>query len=410
MFADALPRLVIINPWDKRIGPNRYLVELLRQLPALAQNSIVILPAEGEAADEYRSIGCRVEVWQAARLVHVGLSAKKVWRMFYTHTIGVLKVWRRLYALRAQIVLTNSENVWVGGIAARLLGVPHLQVFHALTLEYNWSNRRWLAGCYLRFLSLWNTRFIAVSQAVAKMLMKSGISFGKVTIIPNGLDISGIEKESYEPLPKETSDLIKGRSPILVSVGRIAAMKGHDVIIEAMANVVEKYPLAFCLFAGERGSEEGIEDTKTFYVNLHRRIRQLNLENHIAFLGEITYVPSLLRWADIYVHASRTESFCRAIAEALICQKPVVATEVGGIPEVVGNQGAILVSMDDSTAFAKGIIEVMETPALAQRLVSAGRAHVFKHFNVHHVVPLLQHLICDEVRSGEDIGENNGTR
>lgn len=388
-----MPRLVCINPWDKRIGPNRYLVELVRASPALARHTTIVLPEEGEAADEYRAIGCTVEIWREAQLVHMNAKPSNVWRLMRTHTLGVWHAIQRLRARRAQIVLTNSEIVWFAGIAARLLGLPHLQVFHGITLEYNWGKYSRLVRGYLRFVLLWNAHLIAVSQVVAQMLTRYGIAEEKIALVPNSLNIPATITASQQRLPDSLGTLICHHQPILVSFGRISPVKGHDLLIEAFAHVRAQYPNAGLFCAGAVLSNEGLDDTHSFYQGLQTRVHELGLDTAVHFLGEIDYALALLRRADVYVQPSRTESFCRAVAEAAVCRVPVVAFDVGGIPEVLGAEGGVLVPPTNSIALGEAILRVLNDAALRQRIVDAAFDRVTRHFDVQQIQPALIHLL-----------------
>lgn len=390
---DATPRVVFINPWDKRIGPNRYLADLLRQSPALAHNSIVILPNADEAADEYRAMGCQVEVWQDARLVHVKLNIPSTVKLLRIHTLGVFHAWRRFRSWRVQLVLTNSENVWFGGMAAFLSRIPHIQVFHALTLEHHWGAHPRSVRWYLRFLSLWSTRFIAVSNAVAEMLNRNGVASNRVFVLPNALDITALTAASQHPLPPVLERLIEDHSPLLVSLGRISALKGQDLLVEALPQVKEKFPKFLCLFGGQLGSDEGVDDTQSFYRRLQLRIRELGLEENVSFLGEIDYAPALLRRANVYVQPSRSESFCRAVAEALVCSTPIVAFRVGGIPEIVGNSGGMLVEPGDTFALADAIVKMASDPSLQESTLVVGRRNVREKFDAKCVAELFRQIL-----------------
>jgi glycosyltransferase involved in cell wall biosynthesis len=397
MSAETMPRLVCLNPWDQHIGPNRYLVELLRASPALARQTTIVLPADDSAADEYRAIGCAVEIWDAARLVHINARPANLWRLFSAHTLGIWRAYHRLRTLRAQIVLTNSENVWLGGIAARMLGIPHLQVFHALTLEYNWGKRPWLVRTYLHWLSLWSHRLIAVSPAVAQMLMRHHIAEEHIALVPNALNVPAIVAASQCPVPPSVEALLRAHSPILISFGRISRVKGHDLLIEAFTHVHAKFPNAGLLCAGELLSDQGVDDTVSFYRHLQQRLEDLNLTQSVHFLGELDNALALLPRADVYIQPSRTESFCRAVAEAAILRVPVVAFKVGGIPDVLSEEGGVLVPPENPAVLSEAILRVLNDTALRAHIVQSAHRRVTELYDVQHVAPRWVELVTAQV-------------
>lgn len=389
---NVVPRVLFINPWDKRIGPNRYLAEMLAADAALAQKAIVVVPRDDEAAEEYRGLGCTVEIWEWAQLVHLARTRANAGRVLRTHTRGVQFAKSRMRALHPDAVMTNSENVWFGGMAARSLGLPHFQVFHALTLEHHWGGRPWMVRGYLRWLQLWSTRFVAVSQAVAEMLKRCGISEKRVRLVPNGLNMDAI-RAATTPLPRAIAESINDNSPILVTLGRISKMKGHDLLIETLAQVKTKFPDVLWLVGGILLSSAGIEDTDAFFAELKQRIKTLGLESNVVFLGEIDYAPTLLKHADVYVQPSRTESFCRAVIEAMACGAPVGAFAAGALPQVVGS-GGILAPAEDVNALANAIECLIGDTALRDKTIAQGQQQA-QRFDVKYSVAALRELFTN---------------
>lgn len=369
------PRVLFINPWDKRIGPNRYLADMLQVDSALAENSIVALAQNDAAAEEYRALGCAVEIWEQVALVHLTRSRANMQRVLRTHTRGVQFARSRMRGLRPDIVVTNSENVWFGGMAARSLRIPHLQVFHALTLEHHWGKRPYLIRGYLRWLEMWSTKFIGVSQTVADMLTRNGVSASRVVLVRNGLNFDTLHAASEINIPREFENQLQGRAPILFTLGRISAMKGHDLLLEALPRVREKFPKMVCVFGGAVLSADGVEDTNAFYARLQQRVVELNLQANVLFLGEIDYAPALLKRADVYVQPSRTESFCRAVVEALAIGAPVAAFRAGALPEVIGD-GGLFAPPEDVNALADAILCLLENETVRAQTLTRGRTHI----------------------------------
>lgn len=394
---NRLPQVIWINPWDKRIGPNRYLADMLAADRALAECSVVALARDDAAAEEYRALGCAVEIWDEVALVHLSRTRQNIGRVLETHTRGVRFARARMRALGTRVVVTNSENVWFGGIAARSLGIPHLQVFHALTLEHHWGNRPQLVRGYLRWLGIWSARFIGVSQTVVEMLVRNGVERERVALVRNGLNLEAVRAASQQAMPKEIEGQLEGRAPILVTLGRISAMKGHDLLVETLARVKERFPNLLCLVGGGVLSAGGVEDTDAFFAMLEKRIMELNLERNVVFLGEIDYAPALLKRADVYVQPSRTESFCRAAVEALASGTAVAAFRAGALPEVLG-KGARWAPPGDANALGEAIGCLIENEGVRAETLAAGQAQIrqFDAVNSAHAL----HGVLNEVLHG----------
>ncbi len=382
MAVDRPVETVFLNPWDRLIGPNRYLIELLRHAPELARRSLVALPMNTDAGDEYSELGCKVVTWPEMALVHPRITARHLAHLLSAHTFGLARIRRRLRALAPRIVVSNSESLWLGGMAARSLNIPHLQIFHTLTFEDRLGQRPKLLATYLRFIASWNQRILAVSHAVEQALERHGVAASKLATLPNPLPT---ELPADDPQRvHELDELLAAHDPVLLCAGRISPMKGQDRLVEALPRVVEQFPRLLCCFAGRVGSADGAEDTVGFSHQLRQRIDELGLTSAIRFLGECDYLPDLLRRADLYIQPSRTESFGRVVAEALLCETPVVAFAVGGIPETVG-PGALLAPRDDQDALSTAMLESLTQPEQARSRTLAGRRHVLHQFDANKV-------------------------
>jgi glycosyltransferase involved in cell wall biosynthesis len=390
--------IVLLNPWDRFMGPNRYLFEILRHAPDLRSQSLVVFPADGETAEEYRRLGCRTEIWTEASLLRTAPSPTNVLGLIRSHTIGLIALLRHLKRVSPAVVITNTENLWIGGIACRLLGVPHAQVFHALGFENRLGRRRSLLRLYLRTLGSWNHFLIAVSQTVASGLERGGAASRKIITIPNPIPVSDLLRDSTS-LPDAMLHPHQSRSPFLLSVGHLSPMKGQDLLIEAVASLVPTFPSIFCLLVGGRLATTGLDDTVDFEKKLHERVRELSLEDHVGFLGDSDNIPSLLRHADLYVQPSRTESFGRVVAEALTCGTPVVAFDIGGIPEVSG-PGALLASAGDARALAACIEKALASPADSAERTRAGREWVTSRYDASKLAPEFASMVATLQNSG----------
>jgi glycosyltransferase involved in cell wall biosynthesis len=231
-----------------------------------------------------------------------------------------------------------------------------------------------------------NVRVIAVSKALAAALERAGVPSSKIAVIPNPVSLEQREDEKTGSRPEW-----KG-SPLLVSAGRISRIKGQDLLVEALPAIAKEFPHLVCVFAGRVGSDAGGEDTYRFMSRLERRVVELGVKENVHFAGEVESLTALLRRADLYVQPSRTESFGRVVAEALVCGTPVVAFAVGGVPEVAG-EGAVLVEPENSVALSDAVIHALRSPDEMAAKASRGREHVERNYRSARVAQSFRRLI-----------------
>jgi glycosyltransferase involved in cell wall biosynthesis len=200
-------------------------------------------------------------------------------------------------------------------------------------------------------------RVIAVSNAVFDHGCALGVPRDKLSVVPNGVDGG-----SFHPAPYGRRT---GKRKVL-SIGRLVPNKGIEFLIAAAPAVLARHDVEF-LVVGEGPRLEELDSLA----------RRAGVRESFAFLGLVPSVGDLLRMCDVFVRPSLTEGMPLTVLEAMACGIPVVATSVGGTPEVVhhGSTG-LLCAPGDARSLAAGINAVLDDPQLANRLRDNGRAFV----------------------------------
>ena len=153
--------------------------------------------------------------------------------------------------------------------------------------------------------------------------------------------------------------------------------KGHRYLVHAAADIVRAVPEARVVILGEGDLRN----------ELSRLIHELGLERHVLLPGFRPDVLSLLKAFDVFVMPSITEGLGTSILDAMACTKAVVASDVGGIPEVVDRDvTGLLVPARDASALGAAVIRLLRDPALTSRLAAAGRARVERRFTADRMV------------------------
>jgi N-acetyl-alpha-D-glucosaminyl L-malate synthase BshA len=213
---------------------------------------------------------------------------------------------------------------------------------------------------------------------------------GPIEVVPNFVDPGRFRREQ--------ADDVRGRfagpdERILVHVSNFRPVKNAPDVCRVFARVAEEFP-ARLLMVGD-----GPDVTKAREV-----ARELGAADRVRFLGETPDVERVLACADLFLLPSSTESFGLAALEAMACEAPVIATRVGGLPEVVedGKTG-LLFEPGDVDGMARGAIEVLRDEGRARRMGEAARGRVEALFTPGRVVPLYEAFyerIVAERRSG----------
>jgi glycosyltransferase involved in cell wall biosynthesis len=295
--------------------------------------------------------------------------------------IAARYVWTLIRFIRKNdidVVHTNSLKAdLLGGLAGRCS--------YRLVL---WHVRDRIDSDYLpvsvvrgfRFLCRWIPHFvIANSNATLRSLqLKDRLAS---TAIPSGIELSPRMSIVHDGTPAHFSNGTVGRDGFyrIGLIGRICPWKGQHIVIRAAAIVLQRFSNARFLIVG--GALFGEAEYEREVRSL---VKELGIEEQVTFAGFRTDVGELIGQMDLVVHASTTgEPFGQVIIEGMAAGKPVIATNGGGVPEIVedGKTG-ILVPMADVPAMAEAICGMIADPALGKEMGARGRMRVKDHFSI----------------------------
>lgn len=265
----------------------------------------------------------------------------------------------------ASIVHTHNYHSDVVGMwAARRLGLPAVTTVHGFTgggfknRLYEWLQRRAL----MRFDAV-----IATSRPLAHHLAHQGLPPYRLHIVPNAWRPAG---ESLGRAEARAALQVPAEGQRAAWIGRVSGEKGPDVFIDTMAMLLDQ-PIAASVIG------DGPEKRK-----LERRAAALGLSERVKWHGTVPDAGRLLRAFDVVVLSSRTEGTPIVLFEAMAAEAPVVATAVGGVPDVVSSDEALLVPPQNAAALAVAIRSVMSDPRGAAQRARAARARLERDFAV----------------------------
>jgi glycosyltransferase involved in cell wall biosynthesis len=319
---------------------------------------------EGVIAQQIRAIGVPV--------IELGMTGKfrldAVWRFY-----------RLLHSQQPEILHTwmFHANI-IGRLIGRMAGVPII-ITSERTMGQEGIFRRWLN----RYTAGMSDRIICVSNSVASFAKGTiKLPASKLVVIPNGVQL-----ERFENLPAKSEARAKykleGSVPIIGAIGRPRPVKGYPVLIDAFSQLTWKHPSALLLFVGN-----GPESLK-----LIEQVNRLGISHRVIFFDDQPDITGLLPALDIVAIPSLHEGMPNVAIEAMAARLPIVATSVGGTPEVVINrETGFLVRPHDPEALANALSSLLEQPELRQRMGRAGRERAFQLFNIQNTIQLTQAL------------------
>jgi glycosyltransferase involved in cell wall biosynthesis len=339
--------------------------------------------------------------------------------VFHLHETGPLRA--RYEALGLQLLhlpigpLYSPRTAAQGVRFLRLLLRQAIEVVHTHDIYTNIFAAPWarLAGCHviasrrwldaipragLAPLNRWSYRcahrVLVNSSLGARLLMdEERVPAARVLELPNFL-----EERAFNRVPIEVRSArrrswgIPQGAFVIGTVARLAPVKNHALVLRALQRLEEDVHL---VLIGEGPSRRALEQLA----------RELHVDRRVHFMGQLVETENLHQFFDVSVLCSQSEGFPNAVIEALAAGCPVVATPVGGVPEVISErQTGLLVPVDQPDALAASLQELRRDAALRQRLSEAGAARVRGKYHQTPVIAQLEGLYQDLARQPRKSG------
>jgi glycosyltransferase involved in cell wall biosynthesis len=313
-------------------------------------------PHEGSMEDDARAEGADVQRITSLRRNPHGVDDPRA----LAALIALFRQWR------PDVVSTHMSKAGaIGRVAARLAGVPvvvhtyHGKGFHVFS---SGAKERMALGME-RVLARLSSANVVVSEKQRMEFVALGITPERLAVIRYGLDLDRFARANPADLHAELG--LSVAVPLVGVVARLVRIKGQDVLLRAAASLRDQYPDVHYVIAGDGDARQGYE---TF-------ARELRMIDRVHFLGWRRDVAAVLKTLSVVVLPTvfDFEGTPLAVIEAMAAGRPVVATAVGGTPELLGDGRGLLVRPGDARGLADAVAAVLTDPARAQAMATAAR-------------------------------------
>lgn len=375
-------------------GPERQMLGLAQALPPAIRSHFASFPEGGKAQDFLQTV-CQQ-----------GFPAFELENDFPHIRAAIRELTHLLRRTACEVLLCHGYKAnMLGRLAARRAGIPAVAVSRGWTGEsfkvrlYEWLDRR-----HLRFMD----HVVCVSEGQAQKVRHwCGIPDQRLTVIRNSARLEAFattdptarqrllgffrrSKQSGNSLAQPQAGLANGSlvSDIILAAGRLSPEKGFSVLVEAARTICEALPTAGVVIFGDGPLRDSLE----------ARVAELGLTGRVVLPGFRSDLDSLIGAADVVVLPSFTEGLPNVALEASAAGVPVVATAVGGIPEVISDgETGTLVPAGQPTALAAAVIDLLRDPALRSSFGNAARQRMRQLFSfeaqAQHYLQLLHQLV-----------------
>jgi glycosyltransferase involved in cell wall biosynthesis len=304
----------------------------------------------------------------------VSLSGSRPWMI--RRTLRLLRLVYLLYSRRIQLVHVNLHHraAFVSAACAAA-GIPIVVHVRNIITEPVVARFRKYDG------------IVCISEAVRNSLVTPGqVPLREIAdrlwMIPDGRDLSPFRAGNRDRVRKQFG--FDPATPVVGMAARITPMKGQDFFLQMAALVKERVAAARFLLVGStqsKGDEQYCRD-------LQQLVRGLRLDSDVIFAGYRHDMPDILAAMECFVHPSRRGAFVSVLIEAMASGLPIVASDVDGIPECVGRDGAaVLLPPDDPALWADAVVRILADRSLTDRMAERGKERASR---LYEIAPLAQ--------------------
>jgi len=378
--------ILYIHQSSELYGSDKTLLYLVTRLDKTKYNPIVVLPGEGPLKDALLKENIRIIITPVIKLHR---------RMFTISYLGSLPmqvkksidhIQKEIGGVKIDIVQSNTLAVLLGVFASRKLKAKHIWHVHEII-----EHPKIISNLYPKILNRFAHKIVCNSNATLQNLLKRNSKLkGKLKLIHNGLDASafqmGNEAAARQKLGYAPQDIV------ITLIGRISRLKGHLLTLRIFNDFFKADEGVKLLFSGSPvpGQESYLEDVET-------KIREYGLEKQVKIIPFQNDLSDIWSATDIaIVPSTEAESFGLVALEAMFSKKPVVATNLGGLKEiVVQDQTGFLFENKNETAFKEALEKLISDKALRISFGEKGHERAVAEFSLDKYIQTFEQLYRD---------------
>jgi glycosyltransferase involved in cell wall biosynthesis len=401
-------KIAILDQSPDLGGAEVSILTFLKRMDRSRFDATVILPFAGPFSRALEAI----EV--PARIIHLPMGLVRLKRgkpfrsflilllSFFLFHFFLLKLCLYLRRNCFQLVVTNTIKAHLyGSIAARLCSIPLVWRFHDILSPPDFSPL--LIKLVVFFGKFFPEKILAVSRTTEDQLIEKGVDRKKIRVIFNGIDEDRFKVQPGFRDIREEYRLENG-AKLIGCIGRIIPQKGHKIFLSAIPGVIRERPETFFLIIGEVFLGED-----AYQKELLEMVERNGIEKRVFMTGFRPDIEHVIRSLDIVVLPSiAPEAFGLTLLEAMVLKKPVIASDIGGVKEIIedGVHG-FLVEPNRSGPIAERILYLLTHPDMANQMAERAQERVHQRFSLTQYITGMEQACREAVFKEEKIASRS---
>ena len=381
-------KILFISHSADLFGAEQNLLDIIIGLDKQLFDVFLVCPRKGALEEKARKVGIRTFLLTYKYWL---MREKFSWRYFLylpINFIGIFRIKRLIDDLKIDLVYTNTCTTISGALASKICRKKHIWHIHESIGNQNLFFNLW--GTHknvFTIIYLLSNRIVVNSNAVKLQFPEK--YHDKITVIYNGFDIKSYSLNDEAKIDLRKKYGIKAENRVISVIGSISGRKGQKNMISAMPFILSKHPLAKLIIAGVSSDPK-----KRYERDLWNIISLRHLNDAVKFVGFIDDISEIYKITDCLVVPSNDEPFGRVVVEAMLFGVPVIATKVGGIPEIIENKrNGILIESNEPSVIANAVIDLLNNNTTAKSYIEEAKRNAVDRFGMQNMVKRIEEII-----------------
>ncbi len=372
--------IMYISAFSQWGGSTISLMRRIEKLISKKYRITVVVPEDGPMVEKYREVGAEVKIIPFCVLSRFE-TCYQVLRYLIDFLPSVFRLYRLIKKADIELVHSNDSIILVSGIAAKLAKLP--SITH---IRDDINEPGWVVGLRNLIINVFSNKILAVSGAVLDNYIAYGGNSNKSEVLYNGIDLE-VFKPNFNGNTVREKFGISEKAKVISLIARVDPNKGQDCLIFAADLVLKSHKSTFFLLVGDNNCDK----FEWYKEKIMKLIGEKDLHEHLILTGRQDNIVEIINASDIIVLTSLYEAHPGVVCESSACGKPVVASGVGGIPEVVidGKTG-YLIPPQDVQALSERLIHLLSDKDCAEKMGTMGRKYMNDQFDINETTLKLE--------------------